>query len=185
MTSSIEIHLIYASIVWLAAWLLTSLHRGSATIKYWIWVATSLNFMAPLGAVLDKSLAAHLSWATPLGVIGDAGLRIAENAILVGAVWFVGAALMVMRLCSRIRAERREAQAMAGQSDPSTSFLAHGVPIRFAEGRQAPAQSEDSGGHENETCEDWPRRMACAHGGYDTQKHQREHVHQRQQSSRP
>ena len=30
---------------------------------------------------LDKSLAAHLSWAKPLGVTGDAGLRVADNGL--------------------------------------------------------------------------------------------------------
>jgi hypothetical protein len=59
----VGVHLFYASLVWLAAWTLTSMVRGTAAIKYWIWVATSLNFVLPLGAVLDKSLAAHLSFA--------------------------------------------------------------------------------------------------------------------------
>ena len=74
------VHLLYASLVWLAAWLLTSIPRGSGTIKHWIWVATSLNFVLPMGAIVDKSLASHLGWASPLGVIGAVGLRIAENA---------------------------------------------------------------------------------------------------------
>jgi len=30
------VHLLYASMVWLAAWILTSIPRGSATTKYWI-----------------------------------------------------------------------------------------------------------------------------------------------------
>jgi hypothetical protein len=44
VVQSIEAHLLFASIVWLAASLLTTMPRGSATAKYWIWVATSLNF---------------------------------------------------------------------------------------------------------------------------------------------
>src|SRR5437588_7124270 len=100
------VHLMYASIVWLAAWLLTSIPRGSATTKHWIWLATSLNFMLPLGALVDRLLARHLTWASPLGFIGGAGLRIAEDDGLrsvLGAVWLLGAALMFTRLCLRLR----------------------------------------------------------------------------------
>src|SRR5690349_1378617 len=91
------VHLLYASLVWCAAWALTSIPRGSATTKHWIWVATSLNFMLPLGALLDQLLAPHLSWASPLAFIGGVGLRIAEDAVLapvLGTVWLVGAGLM-------------------------------------------------------------------------------------------
>jgi hypothetical protein len=45
-------------------------------------VATSLNFMLPLGVLLDKALARHLAWASPLGIIGGVGLRIAEDGVL-------------------------------------------------------------------------------------------------------
>jgi hypothetical protein len=73
------VHLLYASLVWLAAWLLTSIPRGSATTKHWIWLATSLNFMLPLGALLDKSLARHLAWASPLGFIGGVGFGLQKT----------------------------------------------------------------------------------------------------------
>src|ERR1700736_6081159 len=102
----LEIHLLYASIVWCAAWVLTSIRGASATTKYWIWVATALNFILPLGAVLDKFWASHLSWARPLGVLGDVGLRISQNASAVAVlcvVWLLGAASMFMRLCFRLR----------------------------------------------------------------------------------
>src|SRR5262245_42348514 len=99
----VGVHLFFASLLWLAAWILTSIWRGSATTKYWVWVATSLNFVLPLGAVLDKSFAAHLTWARPLGVIGEAGLRAAGHATAVGAVWLLGAMVMAGRLCLRIR----------------------------------------------------------------------------------
>jgi hypothetical protein len=75
-----------------------------------VWIATSFNFVLPLGAVVDKSLAAHFSWAKPLGIIGDAGLRVAENATVIGAMWFLDAMLMAGRLFWRIRAERRDAR---------------------------------------------------------------------------
>jgi beta-lactamase regulating signal transducer with metallopeptidase domain len=134
----IGVHLFYASLVWFAAWTLTSIVRGTATTKYWIWVATSLNFVLPLGAVLDKSLAAHLSWAKPLGVIGDAGLRVADNATMVGAVWLLGAMLMVGRLCLRIRADRRDAQGQRAV-DSKPKFLVQDTPVRFSSARNGPA----------------------------------------------
>jgi len=138
-----EVHLLYASIVWLAAWVLTSIRRGSATTKYWIWVATSLNFIFPMGAVLDKVWASHLSWAAPLSVIGDVanGISRGPTAAVLCVGWLLATTLMLTRLCLRIRAERRAAQATAGQSvlDPRPSFLAHGVPVRFDGSRQGPA----------------------------------------------
>jgi len=107
----LDVHLLYASIVWLAAWLLTSVPRGSATTKYWIWVATSLNFILPVGAVLDALWASHLSWAAPLGLIGDlaAGVTRGAAAPMLGVVWLLGAILMLGRLCLRIQAERHDA----------------------------------------------------------------------------
>ena len=138
-----EIHVLYASMVGLAAWALTSIRGGSATTKYWIWVATSLNFVLPVGAMADKLWASHLSWATPLGIIGDFANTISRGRIaaILSVVWLLGATLMVARLFSRIHADRRDAQAAADQSahESKRGFLAHGVPVRFAENRQAPA----------------------------------------------
>ena len=74
-----DIHLLYASIVGCVAWALTSIPGGSATTKYWIWVATSLNFILPVGAVLDKLWAPRLSWAAPLGIIGDFANTISQG----------------------------------------------------------------------------------------------------------
>lgn len=134
----VGVHLFYASLVWFAAWTLTSIVRGTTTTKYWVWIATSLNFVLPLGAVLDKSLAAHLSWAKPLAVIGDAGLRIADNATMVGAVWLLGAMLMASRLCLRIRSDRRDAQAGQSAADSKPSFLVQGTPVTFSPARNGP-----------------------------------------------
>ncbi len=139
----LDVHLLYASIVGLAAWALTSIRGGSATTKYWIWVATALNFVLPLGAAVDKSLASHLSWATPLSLIGDVanGVSRGTAAAVLGVVWLLGAALMLARLGWRLRADRRAARAAAGRGalDPRPGFLARGVPVRFAESRRAPA----------------------------------------------
>jgi beta-lactamase regulating signal transducer with metallopeptidase domain len=136
-----DVHLLYSSIVWLAAWVVTSIPRGSATTKYWIWVATSLNFIFPLGAALDKVGAAHLSWASPLGVIGDVANSVSRSPATpaLGTLWLLGAALMLTRLCLRIRRERREAPVGKSALDPRRSFFAHGVPVRFAGSRQGPA----------------------------------------------
>lgn len=140
----LQIHLLFASIVWLAAWALTSIRRGSATTKYWIWVATALNFILPLGAVFDRLGSSHLSWARPLGVVGAVGVAVSENvpvAAVLCAVWLLGASLMFTRLGLRIRADRRRARLTAGQTilDPRPGLHAHGVPVRFAENRQGPA----------------------------------------------
>jgi beta-lactamase regulating signal transducer with metallopeptidase domain len=138
-----EVHLLYASLVWFAALALTSIPRGSATTKYWIWVATALNFIFPIGAIVDRFWTSHLSWATPLGIIGGAAARITRSpaAGVLSVVWLLGASLMFSRLCLRIRAERIDARAVAGQNSRETkrSFYANGIPVRFAASCQAPA----------------------------------------------
>lgn len=132
------IHLLFASIVWLAALLLTSIQHGtSATTKYWIWVATSVNFILPAAAVLDKLWASHLSWATPIGLIGELGLFISRSALVVVA-WLLGATFMLVRLCLRIKTDQRQ-RPQQSALDPKMSLLADGVPVRFNASRQAPA----------------------------------------------
>ena len=71
----LQIHLLYASCVAFAAWGLTAIPRSSATTKYWIWVATSCNFILPVGAVIDRVGGSQLYWASPLGVIGGFAFR--------------------------------------------------------------------------------------------------------------
>jgi len=138
----VQVHLLYASIVWLAAWVLTSTRRGSATTKYWIWVAASLNFIFPTAAILDKFGASHLSWAAPLGIVGDAANRISQgpSSAVILVVWLLGAILMLRRVCLRIRAEHRDARAVGHAAvDPRGAFMAQGVPVKFVGARQAPA----------------------------------------------
>lgn len=57
-----HIYLLCASGVGLAAWALTSIRHGSATTKYWIWVAASPNFVVPVGALLTLTSTAFLAW---------------------------------------------------------------------------------------------------------------------------
>ena len=135
-----QVHLLYASVVALAAWILTSFRRGSATIKYWIWVGTALNFILPVGAIVDKLWSSQLAWATPLSFVGDAAAVVTQNrfAPILFALWLAGALLMLTRLYLRLRAERQvgNRQKVCG---PGPKFFAHGVPIEFTDSRQAPA----------------------------------------------
>ena len=129
LAHSIEIHLLYASIVWIAAWLLTSMQRGAATAKYWIWVATSLNFLLPLSLVPDRFWPSRFGWFTPdIGAAAQNAIFLSGPAIAVfSAVWSVGAAAMFARLCVRIRADRRGAHqtpAVVGLLRPQISLPA-------------------------------------------------------------
>lgn len=137
------VHLLFASIVCLAAWILTSIPRGSATAKYWIWVATSLNFVLPLGAVVDTFWKSRLWWATPLPIIGGPANTLTQGstAVVLFMTWLLGASLMSTRLYLRLRRDHRFARATDEQTALTLKpdFLAQGVPVRFAEGQEAPA----------------------------------------------
>jgi beta-lactamase regulating signal transducer with metallopeptidase domain len=140
----LEVHLLYASILCLAAWGLTSIRRASATWKYWIWVATSVNFMLPLGGFFNGFGASRVSWATQLGGLDDVGIGISRNltagALLFG-VWSCGAAFMFVRLLVRLHRDRGgEGTAGGFNSMPlKLRFLARGVPITLAAGGRGPS----------------------------------------------
>jgi beta-lactamase regulating signal transducer with metallopeptidase domain len=137
-----SIHLLYASIVASAAWLLTSILRASATTKYWIWVLTAFNFVVPSGALIDKFWAPHLRWATPLGAIGDPVWNMTQGwmAVLLAVIWIAGAFAMFLRLISRIRRESGS-RALAGLSSAceASGFTAAGIPVSFDTRDRAPA----------------------------------------------
>ncbi len=137
-----SVHLLYASTVALAVWVLTIIPGASATAKYWIWVLTAFNFVLPAGAFIDKLWALHLTWATPLGAIGGPIWDMTEGprAVVPGVIWIAGALFMLMRLGSRLRTERREAQAPASRSDRgiASRLETAGIPVSF-EGHQGPA----------------------------------------------
>jgi beta-lactamase regulating signal transducer with metallopeptidase domain len=140
----LELHLLYASIVCLAAWVLTSLWKGNATWRYWIWVATSLNFIVPLGGFFDRFGASPVSWATQLSGLDDVGIVISRNltvgAVLFG-VWLFGAVFMFARLLLRMPRDRRDARVAVGQNSARLKhrFLAHGVPVRLSAMGEAPS----------------------------------------------
>jgi beta-lactamase regulating signal transducer with metallopeptidase domain len=140
----LEVHLLYASIVCLAAWVLTALWKGDATWKYWIWVATSLNFIVPLGGFFNRFGASHVSWATQLSGLDDIGIGISRNAT-VGAVlfgvWLLGAVIMLALLLLRMGRDRRYAHAAGGKNSARLQerVLAHGVPLRVSAMGEAPS----------------------------------------------
>jgi beta-lactamase regulating signal transducer with metallopeptidase domain len=140
-----SVHLLYASIVGSAAWVLTSIRGASATTKYWIWVVTAFNFVVPSGALIDKLWAPHLTWARPLGAIGGPIWDMTEGrtAVVLAVIWMAGTFFMLVRLMSHTRRERREARAPAHLSDRrvTSNFVADGIPVSFDARHTAPAVS--------------------------------------------
>jgi beta-lactamase regulating signal transducer with metallopeptidase domain len=138
-----SVHLLFASIVASAAWALTSVLRASATTKYWIWVATAFNFVLPSGALIDKLWAPHLTWARPLGAIGEPvwDMTQGRTAVILGVIWMAGVCSVLSRLISRICRERREAQVLAPLSDRglTSNFLADGIPVSLGDRLPSPA----------------------------------------------
>jgi beta-lactamase regulating signal transducer with metallopeptidase domain len=137
-----SVHLLFASVVALAAWALTSALRTSATTKYWIWVATAFNFVLPSGALIDKLWASHLTWARPLGVVGGPvwDMTQGRTAVILGVIWMTGTFSMLGRLISRIRKERSETQASARLTDrgDTSNFVTDGIPVNFGDSHPSP-----------------------------------------------
>jgi beta-lactamase regulating signal transducer with metallopeptidase domain len=136
-----SVHLLYASIVGCAAWVLTSFRRASATTKYWLWVVTVFNFLVPAGAIIDKLWAPHLAWAAPLGAIGGPvwDMTQGRTAVVLAVTWMTGALTMLVRLISHLRRERREVQVPADRHDVTSSFVADGIPVSFDSRHPTPA----------------------------------------------
>ncbi len=136
------VHLMYGSVVWMAAWALTSVRHGSATTKYWIWVGVMLNFMLPLGGLVDRFGAAHFAWAQPLSFLGAAGTGVTRDvttASVVGAIWLAGALWMAVRLALRLKADRHTNPADPSRwTDATTSAFVKGVPVWLARDQQGP-----------------------------------------------
>ena len=140
----LEVHLLYASILCLAAWALTAIRAASATWKYWIWVATSVNFLVPLGGFFNGFGASHVSWATQLGGLDEVGIGISRNliaaAVLLG-VWLCGAALMFARLLACLPgAGRVEGTPSVRNTTPlKRRLLAYGVPVTLSAAGRGPS----------------------------------------------
>ena len=140
----LEVHLLCASILCLAAWALTSIRGTSATWKYWIWVVTSIYFMVPLGGFYNGFGAVRVPWATQLGGLDDIGIGISRNlmagAVLL-AVWLCGAAFMFARLLVRVHRDRGDGRSPATRDNPRLKrrFLAHGVPVALSAAGQGPS----------------------------------------------
>jgi len=135
-----SIHLLFASMVGCAAWVLTSIRGASATAKYWIWAATVFNFVVPVGAAIDKLWAPHLAWAAPLGAIGGPvwDMTQGRTGFVLALTWMTGAFTLLMRLVSRLRREHREVQ-VPGRHDGTANFVADGIPVTFDSRHPAPA----------------------------------------------
>jgi len=140
-----SVHLLYASIVGSAAWLLTSIRSASPTTKYWMWVVSAFNFVVPVGAVIDKLWAPHLTWAAPLGAIGGPiwDLTQGRAVVVFTVIWITGALAMLTRLICRVRRECGEDRVPDGvsQQDVTSSFEADGIPVRFDNRYPAPVVS--------------------------------------------
>jgi len=136
----VGVHLLYASVVGAAAWVLTSIRGARATTKYWIWVVTALNFIVPTGAVIDKLWAPHLAWAAPLAAIGDPIWDLTEGrtAVVLGVIWIAGAFYMLIRLLSRICREHREAHVRLSDGGVRSNFVADGIPVSFGDRHEGP-----------------------------------------------
>jgi len=141
----LEVHFLYASIVCLSAWVLTSVWNGNATWKYWIWVAALLNFILPFGGFVDRFGASSVSWATQLPGLDEVGMGVSRHPAVGGAllaVWLCGAVFMATRLIARVRNDRWDTGTARGQQSTGglkPSFLAQGVPVRLGATGQEPS----------------------------------------------
>jgi beta-lactamase regulating signal transducer with metallopeptidase domain len=135
------VHLLYASIVGCAAWVLTSIRAASATTKYWIWVVTALNFVVPSGALIDMLWGRYFTSSRPLaafvGPISD--MTKGRTVVVLAVIWIAGAFCMFIRLISRIRREHREEQAHLSDGGMTSNFVADGIPVSFGERHLSPA----------------------------------------------
>jgi BlaR1 peptidase M56 len=115
---ALEIHLVFASLVALGAWTVTSSRRVSPTTKYWIWVATSINFLLPVGVLVERFRPPEATWLLPLEDFGNVIARRGAFGEALAGAWAVGFVVMLVRLVLRIRAGRN-----AGGGAPAVEGL--------------------------------------------------------------
>jgi beta-lactamase regulating signal transducer with metallopeptidase domain len=134
----VEVHLLYSSIVCCAAWAVTSLQTGRATWRYWVWVATALNFIVPFAGFMDRFGATRIVWATQLRGLDDIGIGVSRHpalASLLLGVWLSGATYMAARLILRIVRDRPRA---AAGTESLHRLGEYGVPIRASSAGEGP-----------------------------------------------
>lgn len=136
----LQVHLLYATLVALGAWALTSVRAVNVTVKYWTCTAASLYFIVPLGGFIDGFGAHDLPGAQQLGSLAALGLMLARHwsvVALLAGVWGAGAALLLLRLLIRIGREWRTHG--SGQPRGAPAFHVQGVPVHFIAGCPGPA----------------------------------------------
>ena len=137
-----SIHLLCASAVGVAAWALCAIRSLSATAKYWIWVATTLNFFVPAGFLIDQLWARQIPWAGPLGAIGGPVWDMTQSwtGVILAFIWIAGALAMLARLAHCIRRDRVLRRSTASPAGACvSSFMAGGIPVNFDLECSAPA----------------------------------------------
>lgn len=140
----LEVHLLFASVVCLAAWALTSLWKGGDHAKYWIWVVTSVNFAVPFAGFFNGFGSSRLSWATQLGGLDTVGFEVSRSlsagTVILG-VWSSGAALMIARLLLRLPRNRGSGRTAGGRNATPfrRRFLTRGVPVTLSAAGQGPS----------------------------------------------
>jgi beta-lactamase regulating signal transducer with metallopeptidase domain len=140
----LEVHLICATVACLAAWVLTSMWNGAATVKYWIWVATSVNFLIPLAGFFNRFGASHVSWATQLAGLDQVGIEISRNPASVAVlltVWLCGAGCMLLRLLVRLRRQKAKRGDVGNGNAAAAQRRSpiHGVPVTLSAGALGPS----------------------------------------------
>jgi beta-lactamase regulating signal transducer with metallopeptidase domain len=140
MMYHLAVHLLYASIVGCAAWVLTSIRAASATTKYWIWVVTALNFVVPSGALIDMLWGRYFTSSRPLAALVELISNMTKDraGVVLAVIWMAGVFYMFIRLVSRISRERREEQAYLSDGGMTSNFVADGIPVSFGERHLSP-----------------------------------------------
>jgi len=136
------VHLLFASSVAVAALVLCAALRASATVKYWIWVATAVNFIFPAGALVDGFFASRLAGAAPLDGIGNAVADFSRSAVALTTflAWLAGVLAMLALLCVRLRNARLDGRPAAPARVLEAARLpARGIPVACVPGREVPA----------------------------------------------
>jgi len=128
----LQVHLLAATLVAVGALILTTRSRASATAKFWILTAASLNFVIPIGGFADEFGALNLPGAQQLAPLASLNMSLARHltATVVAEGLYLGAAvLMLLRLARRVRAERGAEAALVATDAPRQRVA--GVPVHF------------------------------------------------------